>query len=272
MKLRRLLTTAMVGLGLAGSAAAANLTSYYLFDGDGRTAWEITNGAVANTFSTYALGYPPAIRSSIWLGQRDDREAREYSLAGVATGNTSTGGAAFSQLLDGATGTNGRNYGVECCGGTNSVTVANSDWSNQTALFNLSGDGAGIAFDPTNSTLYVSLFGNAINHYDLSGALLGTIDLGRTLVGLAYEELTNSFWGWDRSLQHLVQFDRTGGILQDFFVDGIGGNPFGGEMAVTGGAVPEPGTVALLAMGLLAGVGAWRRRQPAAALHGQGTV
>lgn len=265
MKFLRAITLAILGFGVATSVPAANQTSYYLFDGDSSRAVVISNGVVVNTFATFSLGYPVAIRESIWLGGRDDEGASEFGLNGVATGNSSSGGNQFSQLLDGATGSNGKNYGVECCGEVNSVTVADANWGNQAVLFNLrdNRDGAGIAFDKKNSSFYVSSFDTVIDHYDISGTILGSFDLGISLVGLAYEELTDSFWGWQRDAQNLVQFDRSGTVLQSTFVAGVEGNPFGGEMRATEGLatnVPEPGTLALIALGLVAVASSSRRR------------
>ena len=261
MKNRILALALMATAVTAAPAIASNITPYYLFNGDGSLGWQITNGVVTNTFSTFSIGYPVAIRSTIWLGHRDDVRAVEYTLGGVATGNTSVGGSAFSQLLDGATGF-AANYGVECCGGTNSVTVANADWSNQQVLFNLTSNGSGIAFDPSDSTLWISNFGGIITHYSLAGANLGTINLGtRFMIGLAYESLTDTLWGFDRTTNNLVQFSRAGVVLADVDIPGFNpGNPFGGEMAFGATAVPEPVTLALLGLGAAPLVRRLRRR------------
>lgn len=261
---RRTLAAALLSIGMTGYAAAGNTNAYYLFDGDSSNAWVISNGVVVNTFNTFSLGYPAAIRDSIWLGQRDDAFAREYSLGGTATGNVSVGGGAFSQLLDGAAGSNGKNYGVECCGFSNSVTVANGDWSNQSVAFNLNDNGAGIAYNTSDNTIYVSYFSTRIDRFSVTGENLGSIDFGQFLVGLAYDDTTDSIWGWNRRTEHLVQFNAAGTVLQDFAVAGIAGNPFGGEMAIRDlpTEVPEPATYSMLVLGaflLAAGRRKWSK-------------
>ena len=53
------------------AAYAANITPYYLTDGDSSLTYEITNGVLTNTFTTDQLGYPLAVRDSIWLANVD---------------------------------------------------------------------------------------------------------------------------------------------------------------------------------------------------------
>jgi len=246
----------------SSTAGAENITPYYLFDGDAFTGYKIANGTVT-TFKTFYPGYPVAIRDSIWLGERDDLGAREFTLNGTPTGRTTTGGNNFSQLLDGTAGPS-HNYGVECCGGQNSVTVANSDWTGQRVLFNIPFNGSGIAYDSRTNSFYVSEEARpAVFHYSLGGELLDRFDLSQQLVGLAFEEATDTFWGFNRSTHNLVQFNRSGALLQDMDIPGFApNNPWGGEMPIGASPTPtpEPASMLLFATGAaLAYGGRWRR-------------
>jgi hypothetical protein len=244
-------------------AVATNITPYYLTDGDAQRMW-IINSGVASEFTTYSIGYPIAVTNSVWLGHRDDNQAREYSLAGAPTGNTSSGGNAFSQLLDGTTNGAGTNYGVECCGSPNSVTTAAFNWAGQTALFNISGAGTGIAFDTATNSLFVSTFSNRLQNYTTSGALISDVALPFLVSALAYEQATNTLWAYRRGTTSIVQFSMAGALLQTVGVTGanINRNVWGGEMVMgpVQVAAPAPAALALFGFGLVA-LGAIRRRR-----------
>jgi hypothetical protein len=251
--LKRLLTIATAICATSLSAQAGNVTPYYLLDGDSQRAAVIVNGVVTNSFTIPSLGYPVAIQgSSVWIGHRDNAGGTEYTLAGVPTGNTSPGGAVISQILDGTTnGTN--NFGATCCG-TVAVTIANNDWSGQSVLFTLPTGAAGIAYDPITDSLFVSFFDATVRQYGMTGSLLGSF--AASLVGLAYESATDTLWGWDRNNSALLQYSKTGTLLETNVVDldGTGiSNPFGGEMAFSASTteVPEPAAIALFCAGLL---------------------
>ena len=243
----------------SGVAFAANITPYYLTDGDNQIVYEIKNGEKTNSFSTFRRGNPIAVRDTIWLGDLDDAEAREYTLSGTATGSSSSGGRNFTQLLDGAAGPDG-NYSAQCCGSENFVTVANSDWSDQRSLFSLGSTASnGIAYDLSDNTLYVA-DSTRILHYDLLGNIINNFSFGQSLAALAYEQITDTFWGFNRGTNNIVQFDRDGNVSQDVDIPGFNpGNVWGGEMIVN--AVPIPAAFWLFGSGLLGLIGISRRKK-----------
>ncbi len=253
------------GVLLLPTATLAQTTPYYLTDGDSSTMFIIQGGALIDTVTTTSLAYPPAIRSTVWLGGRDDTGGVEYTLAGVPTGNTSVGNNAYTQLLDGTSDGQNYNYGIECCGLPDSVIRANADWSGSTTLFDLPLDGNGITYDTSAGTLFVSLFDGSVVEYSLAGDVLNTFtspSIGE-LVGLAYEEVTDTLWGLDRSNNSLVQFSTSGSLLQTVSVPGfLPSNVYGGEMPLTGDPVPESSTLGAIFAALAAlGFGAVRQRQ-----------
>lgn len=241
----------MAAFAVAGLAAgvSAQTQPYYITDGDANTMFIVQGGSLQATKATYNLGYPIAVRNTIWLGHRDDAGAFEYDLFGDATGGSSAGGNGFSQLLDGTAGI-ANNYGIECCGGTNSVTIADPDWSNQKVLFNLPGgsEGVGIAYATSTGTLFtMEYFSMTVTEYDLNGNPLNSWNYAnQSETALAYEASTNTLWTAQNSSNLIRQYALDGTPLQTITVAGLGnfGNVWGGEMQI-----PAPGSLALLALG-----------------------
>ncbi len=251
----RLAAMAALVLG-AAAIAAAQSTPYYITDGDASTMYIVQNGTLQATVPTYSLAYPLAVMTSVILGQRDDAGAREYTLAGAPTGNTWTGSGQFTQILDGATDGTTYNYGVLCCTAVPSVIRTNLHWQNSTVLFNLPGgqDGWGIAYDPTTAHLFVSMSGPIVREFDLAGNQLSSFTpAAGTLVGLAYEQSTDTLWGKLNGGGTLYQYSKSGTLLNTVVVPGFSpSNDYGGEMqAAPIEPIPALSGAGLAALGLL---------------------
>ncbi|MBS0361259.1 MAG: PEPxxWA-CTERM sorting domain-containing protein, partial [Proteobacteria bacterium] len=88
------------------------------------------------------------------------------------------------------------------------------------------------------------------------------------VAALAYEQSSDTLWGWDRSTSSLNQYATDGSLLQSQSIDvasyGVS-NPWGGEMAMSAGAAPEPAAWALMILGFGAAGAHLRRRRVVAA-------
>lgn len=216
-------------------AAPVSMSPYYNTDGDASQMFIVSPEAVASTVSTFSLAYPLAVRDSVMLGHLYGSETREFTLSGLPIGSPSPDSGPFGQLLDGTTDGAQANYAVECCGVPNSVVRADRRWKNPVALFDIPGEGRGIAYDTRQNHLFVSfLNGPLVREYDLAGNLLNTFSVSGIpfeIVGLAYEQSTDTLWGKNRAGGTLYQFDKTGGLLRSVPVAGLTpSNDFGGEM------------------------------------------
>ncbi len=256
--IRLIVLAAVAVLGLA-QIAAAQSSPYYITNGDGSAMYVVQNGTLQATVTTFNLAYPIAVGGTVILGHRDDAEAREFTLAGVPTGNTWIGSGTYSQLLDGTTDGTQYNYGVLCCTTTPAVIRTNLHWQNSSVLFNLPGgqSGWGIAYDTTTAHLFVSLDDDSIREFNLAGAQLGSFTpaVSGPIVGLAYEQSTNSLWGKTNGGNTLYQYSKAGALLNTVVVPGLStGNDYGGEMAITGApleSIPALSSVGIAAFGLL---------------------
>jgi hypothetical protein len=233
----------------------------YITDGDAAKlqAIDTTTGQIAFTATTSSLAYPIAVRDTIVLGHRDSpgiTGAYELTTGSlIGTIQLPLGTPNWSQTVDGAAG---GNYNYTFAAFTNSTTVYRTDasWANPTAAFTLTGsDLGGITFDSASGNLWVSDY-SAIYQYTTSGTLLSQFAHSSDRGALAYQSSTDTLWFVpNSSASPLLQYSKTGTLLQSLTVSGRSGNVFGAEFA----AIPEPSTYALFALGL--GVVLWLRRR-----------
>lgn len=252
----------MLTLALAANLAhALPVQTLYVTNGDAQRLAAV-NGNTVTVTNTYTLAYPLAVRNTIWIGAYSTNgPAREYTLAGVATGNT----AAYSPVfgVDGATNGN-TNYTLgNAFSSSSTIYSANADWSGATAMFNVSGsDLVGITFDNAAGTLWVSDM-NTMYQYTLGGALVSSFAHVGGRGSLAYEGATDTLWYVTNGSDTIRQYGKNGVLLDTVNAAGLASNNWGAEFAqiAVQTRVPEPGSLALLALGL-AGAAFARRKSP----------
>lgn len=248
-------------LCLAGTLTVHGQSLLYITDGDAQKlqAIDTTSGQVAFTVATSSLAYPIAVRSTILLGHRDSAGLTgQYNLAdGTLIGATRPplGTPSWSQTVDGAVA---GDYNYTFAAFTNTTTVyrTDADWSNPVAAFTLTGsDLVGITYDSAAGTLWVSDY-NTLYEYTTTGILVSQVSHAAGRGALAYQASTDTLWFVpNASNSPLLQYSKTGQLLQSLSTASRSGNVFGAEFQ----AVPEPSTYALLALGL--GALVWLRRR-----------
>lgn len=262
MKSARLL---LLGAALGVCAQAATI---YITNGDSAAlqAIDTTTGAISFTASTHIIGYPIAVRDTIWIGERDNfGQAVEYNLAnGSATGNSaSLSGPSYGNFVDGAVNGN-VNYTMSAFGGSGTVYRTNADWTNPVAMFNVGGNSVvGITYDSAAGTLWISDL-SSIYQYTLTGSLVGSFAHSGNSGSLAYDPADDTLWYVPNSASAaLLQYNKAGQLLQSLSTPSRSGNVWGAEFQMGGGvaAIPEPGSLTLLGAGLAGLFWLHRRKQ-----------
>jgi len=228
------LVGAIACTALAGTAANAQTSTLYVTDGDS-SRMAIVQGGVATIVSTHNKGYPIVVNSSVWIGDYNGTQPNtiEYDLAGTATGNF----GAYSPVFAVDAGTDGTRSFELGNAFSSSATVysLNSDLSGTpTAMFNVSGNQlVGITYDSASGNLWIS-DGTTIFEYTTGGALVSSFAHNSDRGCLAYEAATDTLWYVPNGINDILQFSKSGTLLQTVNVPGLASNNWGAEFAFGG--------------------------------------
>ncbi len=146
------------------------------------------------------------------------------------------------------------NYGVGYFGG--SIIQYDRNWANPIVLFTDSNftNHAGITMNVGDGSFWVSQYkaGDEVEHFSHTGTLLGSFNSGiRGTLGMALDPLDGTLWLNNTfSPTTLYQYDQAGNLLQQVNYGPTGVTWYG--MEFNGAPVPEPASIAALAVGALA--------------------
>lgn len=231
---KSIMTGAVLCAALAGAAAHAQTSTLYVTDGDS-SRLAIVQGGSATIVTTHNKGYPITVNGSVWIGDYNGTQPNtiEYDLAGTATGNSLPYSPVFA--VDATTdGTTGYELG-NAFSGNATVYSLNADLSGApTAMFNVSGSQlVGITYDSASGNLWIS-DGSTIFQYTTGGTQVSSFPHNSNRGCLAYEAATDTLWYVPNGSNDILQFSKTGSLLQTVNVPGLAANNWGAEFAYGG--------------------------------------
>jgi len=253
---------ALASLTLSAPLALAQSGTLYLTNEAAQTGY-IVNGMNATSFALMNEGESPIvvtneIRTS---GTSSATPGSAYHLNGTHKGGDYFRSSTLGGLFD--AGTDGTNiFVVEY--ETRDVYRTDMNFGNAEFLFE-AGDSSseilGITYNALTESVWVSEWaGTELIEYDLEGNELSRFGTGHVgSAALAYDSTDNTLWLHDHSANNFAggiyeQWTLGGERLFRGEIAGLGGGTLGGEF----GAIPAPGTLALL--GAAAALGSRRRR------------
>jgi hypothetical protein len=222
----------------------------------------ITNSWAKQNATEWGISVIDDVRTIV-CGCNPTDQGAQYTLGGLFTGvnylNPNLGGDMYDSTTDG-------NFNYLVSGSDGTVYQTDRDYSNPVLLFITYLDNAGITYDETNNSLWISNFfsGTTITNYSLSGTPLSNFSTGHDANGaLALDHADQTLWLVDNVTGDLEQYAKNGTFLgtginvYNLSANTVFADVRGGEFAF----IPEPATYALLGSGLIAVMAARRNRR-----------
>lgn len=254
----------VLALAAGASAQTGNL---YMTQFGGSQATIVTGGSVVTNWSTTnSTETGIAINGDVRIvGAFQNTNGSLYDLGGnVVSPNIYTNNSPpVDSLYDGTTdGTFHYAVGHNDFNSNFAVFRYDQNWQNGQLLFVPGNRSSGITYDNVNNSLWITNttgFCNQIEQYDLNGNFMSSFPVA--IPGgyaIAYDYTDGTLWIPESFGQQgsLWNYDTGGNLIQQIFVNGLQGNPFGAEFDYA--TIPAPGAGAILALG---GIVAGRRRR-----------
>ncbi len=230
----------ILGFSFVASAASAQTSELYLTSWGTPDAYVVRNGQIIRRFARSSPYDGPALvvqETVKMLGAGVLEEpGREYDFAGAPLAGRYPN-EWFAECVDGATdGT--RNWTMQggLIFGGGRVAVGDADWRNMQEVFLADSSSTGIAYDPTDDTLWLCSPGDGettVWHYTTGGTLRGQFDVVMQGwgFGIALDPVDQTLWipRAFRSPSQLIQCDKSGNVLQVIDIPDLGVDMFGAE-------------------------------------------